>query len=356
MKKITAILLAILTAAVLTACGKTDDADSGKTEGEGRKTEAKTEKNDKEEKTDRGSSGSDADYAEALGIELDTDYNIYGNYNWGTIVFTSDGKFVANMTDVDEAELDWTADEDNVYVTGADGEEYAIEIYDGGGLFAVDEIVAAVDGYENTVSYSGTYRYDGDHDWLDELEFYGTDEAYYYDYDEYGDEIASGTATYLAFDDMVIVTKDEYDSSIEPAILETTDGGATFEDDYYTYYPADGSGSSSGGGETDEIAAALAEMEESFGDRSSYADDAEYEGVSLYTNYYSDINDAYLYVGSNGLIYVYEPESGYVVPFAFELDDRMFTLYDVNGGYIGELEWNGYTFYEEASNAEFSAD
>jgi hypothetical protein len=354
MKKITAVLLAILTAAVLTACGNTEDTGSGKTEGEGRKTEAKNEKDEKTEKADRGSSGSDADNAEALGIELDTDYNIYGNYNWGTLVFTSDGKFVANMTGVDEAELDWTADEDYVYVTGADGEEYPIDIYEGGSIFVVDEIAAAVDGYENSVTYEGTFKYDGDHDWLDELEFYGTDEAYYYDFDEYGDEIDSGTATYLAFDDYVVVTKDDYDSGSEPAVLETTDGGATFEDDYYTYYPTDGGSGSGDSGETDELSAALAEIEASYGDRSSYADDAEYEGVELYTNYYSDIDDSYLYIDDNGLMFIYIPDLGYTAPFAFEIDNRFFSVYGADGEYAGGFEWNGYTFYVEATNAEYS--
>jgi hypothetical protein len=354
MKKITAVLLALLSAMVLTACGNSDDAGSGKKDEENtRKTEAKEEK----PKEDRGSSGSDADYAEALGIELDTDYNIFGNYNWGTIVFTSDGKFVANMTGVDQGETSWTADEDGVYVTGGDGEEYQIDIYDGGGIFEVDEIVAAVDGYENTVSYNGTFRYDGDHDWLDELEFYGTDEAYYYDYDEYGDEIDSGTATYLAFEDIVVVTKDDYDGDSEPAILETTDGGATFEDDYYTYYPADGSGGgSSDSGETDPVEAALAELEASYGDRSSYAEDATDLGAELYTNYYSDLDDSYFYINDNGLVIMYEPDSGYFVPLAFETDGSMFYLYDADGGYIGELEFNGYTFYEEVSNKEYSSE
>jgi hypothetical protein len=322
MKKLTAILLAALTAMVLTACGKTDDAPAETKAENSRPARAETTKAEAEESSEQ-----------EYGITLDEVYYPCGNPNWGEMKFLSDGSFRYKDGNGAGYEFTWAVDDDTVYVINDDGEEYEVSIYENGDIFVLDDLPVAISGFEPSVTYSALVKCGSDHDWLDILELdYGT--AKYINLED-GEEADSGEAVALTFDNYLVVTPNVYNSASDAVVLETYDDGYTFENEDYTYYPYDPSEGGSGVFTPFEAAVEM--------------------GVAVNSNYYSDLNDEiFFYISDDGLLNFYDVPSDTFVPLRFEIDDRTFYLYAEDGAYIGELEFNGSTFYEEASDTEYA--
>jgi hypothetical protein len=343
MKKLTAVLLAVLTAMALTACGETEDSN----------VLTREEDNERPARTEAAAIDANVpitseDFAKEHGIALDTYYFPFANPNWGIMEFISDGTFKMDIPELEVLESTWSADVNGVYVANYEGDEHQINIYNDGDIVEFGSIIGHVSGKDPATTYSGTFKYDGDHDWLDILEFGGGFDASYQNLDYDGNLTEQGGASYLVYDNKIIVTQNVYDGTNRPAMLFTNDGGETFEDDYYTYYPYDG-GSSSSTEYTD-----WAEYAESLGDRSEYRDRAAELGIEIDGLYYSDLEDgAYIFVSEDGLMYVYEPNSGQTVPFVFEIDGDNLTLYYSDGSYVSELTFDGYSFYETDTGTYF---
>jgi hypothetical protein len=350
MKKVLTALLALMTVFSLAACGKTTEtAATGTTSGTTAKTEATTTKAavTTTTATTAKAPATDEDFAGEHGITLEKEYYFYGNENWGSIVFKKGGTANYDIPEVSETSTKWSADADGVYLANYAGEEIQLEIFEDGGVFMVDEMVAAVSGFEHDFDYTGVFKYDGDHDWLDIVEFYGGSEAGYKTLDEDDTETEQGTATVLAFDDKVIVTKNVYDEYCTPAFIYTEDGGETFEDDAYYFYPYDGE-------DDDGADIDWTEYAESLGDRSDYRDWAEDAGIEIDLVFYSDMDDSYIFISEDGLLYVYEPYTGETVPFKFDIDDGTVTILNADGSVVSELIFDGYEFYEPESGVIYA--
>jgi uncharacterized lipoprotein YehR (DUF1307 family) len=354
MKKIFTALLALMTVFSLAACGKTAETSATTTaSGTTAKTEATT--TTKAAVTTTAATTTAAakspatieDFAAEHGITLETEYYFYGNENWGSIVFNEGGTAEYDIPNVSETSTKWSADEDGVYLANYSGEEIQLELFEDGDIFTVDTMTAAVSGYETDFSYTGAFKYDGDHDWLDIIEFYGGAEAAYKSLDEDGYETEQGTATVLAVDDKIIVTKNLYDEYGTPAFIYSEDGGETFEDDYYYYFAYDNE-------DIDSINSGWAEYAETLGDRSDYRDMAEDAGIEIDLKFYSDVDDSYLFISEDGLLYVYEPYSGATIPFKFDIDDSLITILNADGSVMSEIIFDGYEFTEPVTGTIYA--
>lgn len=349
MKKTAAILLAILTAMVLTACGEakeSPEADGARPA----RTEAEAAENDRPARTEPSADVNvpitSEDFVKEHGIALDTYYFPFANPNWGRIEFLSDGTFTLDIPDIQSVKSTWSADVNGVYVANDEGEEHQIGIYNDGDIVEIASIIGQVSGKDPVTTYTGIFKYDGDHEWLDILEFYEGFDAGYKSNDEFGDVTEQGSATYLAYDNKVIVTQNLFDGTNKPAMLYTNDGGETFEDDYDTYYPY--KSEESGGSDMDYIA----EYAASLGDRSEYRNAAEELGIEIDGIYYSDLdNGSYLFISEDGLLYFYEPDLGQTIPFTFDIDTDTITVYYYDGSYVTELIFSGNSFYETDTGA-----
>ncbi|MDR0986085.1 MAG: hypothetical protein LBL98_00100 [Ruminococcus sp.] len=361
MKKLAAAILAILTAATLTACGgaakdasveQTTTARSRETTTTAATTTAATTTTTKAAETTAEPSA--ADLASGHGITLDTDYYIMGNSNFGTAVLTSDGEVIYNITGQEEARSTWTADGSGVYIANYAGEYYQLSLFEDGNIFEVDELTAVLSGHEPYTGYTGTYVYDGFHEWLDVIELDGSAYAGYKHLDENYDVTEQGGATAIAYSNKLIVSQNVYDEMIDPVILTTEDGGDTFSDGAYDYYLVGSTayddyyyGGYQSDDDTDTEYFDWAAYAESLGDRTDYRDAAEELGVGIDVVYYNyDLENTYMFISEDGLMYVYTPEVNETVPLRFEMDGDSFFVYDAEDNYVSEMVFDGYEFYE----------
>jgi hypothetical protein len=270
---------------------------------------------------------------EEYGIELDTYYYPCGNASLGSFEFFADGTFAAEIADKGGSEGTWTADEYSVYLQNNTGEELPIDVYEDGGVFVLVGLPFAVSGYENSESYSGTFLYEGDHSWLDVMILDGSN---YGDYGNLvdGEIVDSNSAVVLTYDNYLVLTQTIYDYSNAPAILVTYDGGATFEDDNYSYNPADGEYST----EPDNSV--------------SYS--PEEIGIELNRVYSSgNENVNFFYFTDDGYFMLCDPVSEDVVDLNYEIYGDEVTVYDGEGTVVANMTFDGYSFYEPESGLSF---
>jgi hypothetical protein len=344
MKKIAKTAIAvILAAAMLAACGA-ETEDNG------------TEKNDTEntrrtsfQPDEEDASKTDIDFAEEHNIVVEGDYLPYGNEYWGKAVFSSDGTFTYEITEGETIKSTWTADPYGVYVTNAEGEEQQLDIAPYDDLFKLDGVIFALVGYDSSIGVHDNLKCDSDHEWLDIVDFKGERFASYTNLKDNG-EAETDVATVLIDGFDIYITQNNLDGNNKLVVLTSDDSGRThYEVDGYTYTDYDD--------EDEYFSDRIAAIEESFGDRSEYADEAEALGVLLNTNYICDLDDeTYIYIKDNGIFYLHSFNSKQDEPYLFEIDGNIFSIHNPYDQDLVNYEFNGSTFYHEESDLEFEAE
>jgi hypothetical protein len=344
MKKIAKTAIAVILAvAMLAACGaKTEDNDTEATADENtRRTSFQID--------EENASKTDSDFAEEHGIVVEGDYLPYGNKYWGKAVFSSDGTFTYEITEGETIQSTWTADPLGVYVTNDNGEEQQLDIAPYDDIFELDGVIFALVGYDSSIGVHDNLKCDSDHEWLDIVDFKGERFASYTNLKDNG-EAETDVATVLIDGFDVYITQNNLDGNNKIVILSSDDNGVTYHtSDGYTYTEYDD--------EDEYLSDRIAAVEESFGDRSEYADEAEALGVLINTNYICDLDDnTYIYINDNGIFYLHSSNSKPSEPYLFEIDGNIFSIYNPDDPEIGNFEFNGSTFYQENGDLEYEAE
>jgi hypothetical protein len=345
MKKLSVILLSLLMVFTV-ACSKTEDTDAPAKGAKTTASGAKDAQNAKAEKPATKAQTTAAlsynDYAIKHGIALETDYNMFGNSNWGSMALMSDGTVSFYSPEEGEYSALWYADEAGVYVVNEANEEFSLGIHQNGNVFVVDSVPCVIDGFENTVSCFGTYSFDDNHAWADVLEFDGSNAGWYTDLEE-GGVYAEGATTVITFEDYAIITPREYDGNKDPLILATSDGGQTFEDENGRVFRLSDTGgnndSNDDSGESNSDSNAVMALQ---------------LGVIL-DQYYLTANDTnnYFYVGSDGYFYITDPVAGTTVDLNYYIDGNYIHVYDGAGTEVAVLLFSGEVFLEEDSGLTY---
>jgi hypothetical protein len=178
-----------------------------------------------------------------LGIWLNDDYDLYGNGNWGYIVFYDDGFFeYSNNEDEVYEEGSWTVTDGNMIVNLPDYGEMPVVILNGGDAVMIgegDAIIGILADANPPLETDRALISDDRGTYMDVIGFSndvpGT--MYWIDVDEDGNTLSEGSGTYKYIDfegkTFAIFAPDDYTNEM-PIIAEIIDG-EVYTDGSYTW-------------------------------------------------------------------------------------------------------------------------